>query len=309
MRGGSAALVGLAALAALGCRPQGGGSPPPQTVKVSSVQELAEALGPDRVIELAPGEYNLGRLERRTRRHLVWGDPDSTYDKTTPVIRGLRNLTLRGTGGKRVRLVTDCANSWVLKLEDVSGLRLENLELGHLPETPGCWGGVLGITKARGVTIRNCRLFGCGHEGLVLEAVQGLTFEGSVIDRCRASILEANGCRGLLFRDSEFRDNKVYRALIKMRLCEEVAFESCRAEGNSASGTKAALFTVRLGPEVEFKGGAVTGNKAAWLENRRGAIRFEGTDIEGNSFPEGGARTRGTCRGSSTCRRRSGAWA
>ena len=121
MRGGSAALVGLAALAALGCRPQGGGSPPPQTVKVSSVQELAEALGHDRAIELAPGEYNLGRLERRTRRHLVWGDPDSTYDKTTPVIRGLRNLTLRGTGGKRVRLVTDCANSWVLKLEDVSG--------------------------------------------------------------------------------------------------------------------------------------------------------------------------------------------
>jgi hypothetical protein len=295
----SFAILASSALLAVSCgcaRPGGGPAGPPAgprgrtVVAVRNVEELIQAIGPDREIELAPGEYNLARLKQRKMEHVRWGQgvPDDDDDSVT--IRNLSNLTLRGMGERRVRIVVAEPYATVLQFENVKGLRLENLEVGHHPKPGYCTGGVLGFLECADVAVRNCDLFGCGTCGVGAEKTRDLTVTRSVIRDCTYCIMCLNDCEGCRFEESHFHHNKEF-TLISVYDCAKIELRACRIEDNQAGSDEAysteALFHVQSSSDVVMTGGALRRNKVTYLLNRKDAIVFKDVASEGNKYLKG----------------------
>ena len=106
-------------------------APAPKVVEVSTPEQLIAAIGPDRVIKLAPGQYDLTEPPQRYLKHVYWRQVHDGYEL---VIRNVKGLRLEGTGGSKAHLITNTVYAYVLAFEDVAGIELVNLELGHAPE-------------------------------------------------------------------------------------------------------------------------------------------------------------------------------
>lgn len=268
-------------------RPLGLSSPQPvntggrQVISVCSSEEFVKAVGPDRVIKLAPGEYNLSGLKQRYMDYVRWVQATDGYDL---IIRKVRDLRIEGPADTRARLVASPSYVYVLGFEDVAGLELVNLELAHSPKLGYCTGGVVLVNRGKRVTIRNCVLAGSGMEGLTLSKVRGLTFERSVIKECTYGIMTITDCRDLLFKNSRFANNEEWHGItIKDSL--GVRFERCRIEKNLAKGSfegVGSLFEVTSSSDVEVVGGAIRENRFVRLLRPPGSVEFHNVTIADN---------------------------
>jgi len=204
-------------------------------VKVETAEELVEAIAPDRVIELAPGQYDLTKLPRRDTRHVTWRQKVKSH--WCLVIHDVTNLRIRGPGegGKegrgKVRIVASPDYADVLTFEKAVGLTLANLEIGHTGGGAQCYGAPVRIRDGDLVVIEDCILFGCGAEGLSLDRVANLVFRRSVIRDCSAGIVTADNSARLRFEKSAFRQNAGYNGFA-IRNCRRVVFDGCEVTGN-----------------------------------------------------------------------------
>ena len=258
-----------------------------KVVEVKTAEELVQAFGPDREVRLAAGEYNLAKLKQRKMEFVRWGIAPADDDTLT--VRHVSNLTVRGLGEKRVRIIVEEQYARVLNFEDVKGVTLENLELGHAPKPGFCTGSVLGLTRATDFIVRNCDLFGCGTYGLEAEKVAGLTVTGSVIRDCTYGIMILNGCERTVFEKSTFSKNREFDA-IEVRDSAKVEFRDCRIEDNVAgkdADFPCRLFKVVSSSDVTMTGGTLRRNRGGWLLNRKGGVTFKDIDSAENKFSEG----------------------
>ena len=119
MKKGFAAALGMPVLLLLaGCN-QG-------VISVMTVEELIEAVGPDRTIELQPGHYDLSKAPRRDHAHVKWSS-DSAHNVLT--VQNVRNLRIRGAGRNRVRVTVTPEDGVVLPFVRAVSPPWE----GHLP--------------------------------------------------------------------------------------------------------------------------------------------------------------------------------
>ncbi|MEI7835245.1 MAG: right-handed parallel beta-helix repeat-containing protein [Planctomycetota bacterium] len=250
-------------------------------IAVTTAEEFVKAIGPDRIIELAPGQYNLTKLTRRKLDHVRWTEAiDGEYDLH---IRDCPRLEIRGAGKEPAHIVINAGYANVLNFRDCSGLALSNLKVGH-DRVPGeCTGGVIAIEGAAGVVIERCLLYGCGIEGLTLTKVKNLVFRNSTIEKCTYNILVANDCDGLSFEGSTFRQCMEYGGFDLVD-CMAVKFTACLIEGNSVEET---LFKTNLNADearIEFTGGAIRGNTAKELISPAGMLTIKDAGVTDNSW-------------------------
>jgi hypothetical protein len=181
---------------------------PAKQIRVTTVRELVAALGSDRTIVLAPGNYVW-------RDGFMQGDDDpSTVESTeglSPhfrggVISGVRNLTIAGEG-TGPRIVQPDSYDHVLSFLDVEGLTLYNLVLGHHVVRGWCRGGVVRLMGARDVVIDGVDMFGSGTEGLSVTDVDGLHVERSVVWGCSEQLSTFVNAQNVTIRDSVFMNN------------------------------------------------------------------------------------------------------
>ena len=204
-------------------------------IAVTTLEEFLDAIGSGKNVRLN-AEILLSRAVESEKdfgyappepgnKALRW---ERAFDGFELVISGVKNLTIRcGPDGS---LVTAPRYSFVLNFEDCRGITLEGLTAGH---TVGgtCEGGVLRFADCKDIAIKDCDLYGCGTEGLLLENVDGLTMEGGSIYECTYDIMTALDSKNLTFRGCTFRDNREYN-LIGLAGVTGMLFEDCLFEDN-----------------------------------------------------------------------------
>jgi hypothetical protein len=273
------------------------GKPDGRTViRVATAEEFVQAIGPNRILELAPGEYNLTKVVRRRLKHVGWQEAyDGQYDL---IIRNASDLAIRGTGKEPSHVLVNEAYSTVLNFADCTRIELRNLKLGHDPDRGYCTGGVIRIDRAADVRIDGCILYGCGTYGLQLSSVKNLLFRKSIIEECTYGIAGARECESLRFEDSVFRTSMEYTGF-EFGDSGDISFLRCRIEDNVLGGLDGPLFATSLNApadRIRFVDGVIRNNSATAMVKPAGMVALDKTTVTGNSWqaPEDVRKRRGT---------------
>ena len=237
-------------------------------IRVSTPQEFIANIGPNRTLELEPGEYVLSDVKDRKMNFVRW---DPNFDGKTLTIRNVVNLKIIGTGDKPARLIVHPRYVFVLNFENCKNIEMENLVFGHSPDKGYCDSGVIGAVNCENISIRKCDLFGCGTEGLTLTNVRSFSFEDSIIRDCSYGIMTVSNCANLSFTGSQFiRNGKFYG--ISLSDSKGIVFNDCIFSKNKIRGT---LFSVTSCLDIVVKGGSISDNKVKGLTNNTKAVTFK----------------------------------
>ena len=184
-----------------------------EAVRVSSVQELVDAIVPGAEIALEPGTYDLtawlqqgGRVENPASCLSL----EECFDGVEAVIYNLDGLRLYGLSDNcaDTTLVVKPRYADVLRFEGCSNIRLENLTLGHTPEEGSCVGDVLEFQDCDRVVLTNLDLYGCGVYGINGFELGDLTMRGCCIHDCSNGPVYLYGGAGInSFEDCVFTDS------------------------------------------------------------------------------------------------------
>ena len=183
------------------------GVKPEAVFRVSTVDELLEAIGPDRVIRLEDGVYNL--TEARSYGDLSAGEYWSwvdAYDGYQLVIRNVAGLWLEGSDAQRCSIVTEPRYANVLAANSCDDLHFSNFTAGHTPGEGYCSGGVLDFYSCSRVWIRNCDLYGCGTYGITAAESFSVIAGNTVIHDCTYGAIETFNCRDVRFVDGKIQN-------------------------------------------------------------------------------------------------------
>ena len=245
-----------------------------RTVQVSSVDELIAAIGPDRIIHLHPGTYNLSDAETVQNRYVSWLNE---YDGPCPVVKSVSNLSFRGETGTVI--VTEPAYGWVFSFETCSGIRISNITLGHT--VPGyCLGGVLRFNNCTDVEVRNSDLYGSGTIGISLERTDNFVMDSSIIRECTYGLLQIEDSSNVQFSYTEFKDTGEY-SLIEIAESDNVRWQHCSFTGNRGY----TLFSAdNRSRNLSIEGGEISNNDVRRFCNDPGGLEVRDVAFAGNSF-------------------------
>ena len=238
-------------------------------ISVNSAEELLNAIGSDRTIVLAPGDYVLSDVRDRHMDFIRW-DPE--FDGKTITVRNVKNLKIIGDRKKPTRLLVRPRYAYVLNFEDCRNVQLENLVMGHSPDSGYCASGVVGATKCTDLALRNCDLFGCGTEGLTLTKVTNMVFHNSTIRDCTYGIMTIKGCANLRFTQSSFIRNKQFWA-VNVHDSKDISFTGCSFTNNHAEDDS--LFDVASSSNILVKECTFVDNKVESVTNNTRAVTID----------------------------------
>ena len=178
-------------------------------VIVSNVDEFLNAIAPDRVIELAPGTYDLSTAasyrNSSTNPFIAWNE---VYDDGAELeIRGVQNLTIRGAGkdGTIIAAVPRYAN--VIKFSNCQDVTVEALTAGHTTEPGWCMGGVLRFEGCDRAAVNACGLYGCGILGVWANSCNDLTIKDCDIYECSYGAVDVDRCRNVRVEGCDIHDH------------------------------------------------------------------------------------------------------
>lgn len=225
-----------------------------EVITVRTAAELVANLGPDRIIELKPGTYQLTSVSQMTPTR--YAHFEETIDGPELVVFGVQNLTIKGLGKTPPLIIVSPQYANVMQFNDCSDLRIENVRMGHGPEKGHCLGGVLRFEGCQRVAIDNATLFGCGTQGIAFNESTELICTNSIIEECTYHIMSLMGATSVRFEDCIFRNNKEYD-MVQIMETTAVTFDRCRFAHNTSEGTSwstYALFLTRNAHKITLRG-------------------------------------------------------
>lgn len=216
-------------------------------IYVSDVRSFVEALGSNRVIQIADNvELNLsevlydeeffdapGRLYVNDTTQVDIASSfvfsDTNYYARELTLFNLDNLTIRAAAGARI--VVEEPDATVIEFVNCENVKMENLTFGHETEA-SCVGHVIAIDKCQNFNLTNCDLFGCGAYGLLAYESENVCVEKSVIRECTMGIMWLISCEDVTFKGSKFLRNDAFNLIEISGLSENILFENDVFEGN-----------------------------------------------------------------------------
>ena len=180
-----------------------------KTVRVSTVEELLDAIAPETEVLLAPGEYNLSQCTPGLYRHCYFHPCFPADDEVSNelVLCNLYNCVIASETGncEDVTLIAEPRTAAVLTLEDSSGIQLRGLTLGHT-EGAICTASVLKLQNSGSIYIEDCELYGCGTTGIDCLSCYGVTARGGLIRDCSYNAVELMTSESILIDGVTFRN-------------------------------------------------------------------------------------------------------
>ena len=177
-------------------------------IAVTTVNEFLAAIGPDRTIVLRGETFSLASADNYgdgVGRYYRW---EETYDGPQLVITGATNLTIRaeGTDPAATTLTATPRYADVIAFMGCDNVRISGLTLGHTEGPSECSGAVLNFENCVGVTVDNCRLYGCGTMGVNASYARDLKVTDTEIYDCSLCGASLYGVRGAAFQNCRVHD-------------------------------------------------------------------------------------------------------
>ena len=209
-----------------------------QEYKVNETADFLAAIGSNRTIILEQGrQYNLSKVLGTSQMNEIMtraGSKISVSENTDGLelyINNVENLTIRGAGDKPVRIVVEPRYVWVLNFLYCRNITIENLEIGHTPDHGYCDGGVLRFTDSGNINVRDCRLFGCGTEGVTISNSTNINIVNTDIYECTYYIFTIRESARIRFDNCRFYDNQEF-SLINVSESVDVTMTECMIYDN-----------------------------------------------------------------------------
>lgn len=184
-------------------------------IEVSTSQELLEAIGPNVIISIQPGYYNLSEYIEE-----LWISEEEAWNMSHPyvrlrecfdgveiVVQNACNLTIMSEAQKPsdTEIVVEPRYAAVLNFLNCDNLSLSALTMGHT-EYASCEGNVLNFYGCQQVDMKDMDLYGCGVYGIATNHGSGeITVSNSTIRECAYGPLDLMDCEGnILFENCNF---------------------------------------------------------------------------------------------------------
>ena len=280
-----------------------GCSEEPGTVQVSSVDELLSAIGSDRTIQLASGEYELSQAsdygQPSDNPHYTWREKNGGYSL---ILRGVENLTIQGDEDCRITMVKPTSD--ILVVENSKGITVENISLSHTGEVDSQSSGGILLENCEDVIFHGVNLHRCGAYGLRAKLSGNLQLTDSSLYDCVLSGLIAESSRNILVEGCRIyalggapregisaiylwmTDNVqianctlsacTLESLLVSYPCADVQMTDCVVENTRFSGSTLDLY----GSGLVFDGNTfVDCQVRTWYADSQGAVDLQGTAL------------------------------
>lgn len=175
-------------------------------IRVSTVDELLAAIGPDRQIWLEPGVYELDKAADYGGAGGEYYSWNECYDGWELVINDVQNMQLGPAAEGEVSITALARYANVLRFNSCHNIMLNGLTLGHDEEPGTCSGGVVYLSNSDYVHIDSCALYGCGIIGVQAENCTKVFISSSDIYDCSTSAVTAYSCYDLRVMDCDIYD-------------------------------------------------------------------------------------------------------
>lgn len=256
---------------------------PEKIIDVHTPKEFIDAIGSNRIINIASNELQLDELKNyKPSEKVNWTISNDGEDIT---IFDVRNLHITSKRKVPSRILVSPLYSYVLTIKKSSFINFTNLEIGHVPKGH-CTGGVVKIIECNNFHLQDSVLFGCGTEGVTVENSADILIDNSEITDCTYSIFSVNNSKRILFKNSKFSRNKEFD-LINVKNKSDVIFESCDISGNQSGlreTSEYCLFSVDRSSSVILKNSRVLRNQVTFFVENEGTVLFQNTLVEANDF-------------------------
>lgn len=246
--------------------------------EVSNSKELLEKIGPNRIIKLKAGEYDLSKDKLIDNEYVKFSE---VFDGFEVIVSNVNNLIIEGENSSNTKLLANPRYANVLTFENCKNVNIKGITAGHYPDKGECTGGVLVFEKCKKVNVDNSVLFGCGTYGVNLHETNDFLFSNSTIKECSYGIMTIDSSNNIKFVDSKFYDTKQF-SLINITNGKNVTFEKCTINNNIAE--KDYLFYVFSSSNVVVKNCCISNNKVKYYANDEKSIIFEKNEDKDNKF-------------------------
>ncbi len=218
--------------------------------KAANVDELLDAIGPDRIIYLNTGVYDLTDAEGYAKSESEYYYWNNCYDGFELVICNTDNLHIVGVEGTEIVTRPRYAN--VLSFVQCSGIGLDTLIIGHSPEEGFCTGGVVQLDSCADVDITGCSLYGCGTVGIFAENCENVHALGCEIYDCSNYGVDAISCKNVIIEESTFHSNRdgFFQSVFCANNCVGFTVLNCEIYDNEAQS----LLQSRYSQQVSMLG-------------------------------------------------------
>lgn len=175
-------------------------------VWVSTVDELLAAIGPDTLVHLAAGDYNLADATgygTQGGQYYYW---TGVFDGPQLIITGVENFHLMGEGKESVNILTEPRYAEVIVFNACRNVTLAELTAGHTQAPNGCAGGVIKFQDTELATINSCGLFGCGILGVTAIGCEDIQVLNTEIYECSYGAASVSSSRNVSFVDCDIHN-------------------------------------------------------------------------------------------------------
>ena len=236
------------------------------TVTVSTIKELYEAIQSNTHIILKEGIYNISQLppeERENPNLNYWYDYETdsyiTNDSDTIAVKYVNDLLIEGEKGAAVKICTEEFSEAPLLFDGCNHISLVNLTLGHEVEPGHCSGAVLSLNNSNSVDVKQCRLYGSGTYGVEAYGSYAIHVEDCRIYECTYGLVSLNSSGDITFKNCNMNNSTGYN-MFYMNSSWNVAFENCAVTDNT-SAYEDSPFICSYSGNAAFTNCTFTGNK------------------------------------------------
>ena len=197
--------------------------PAQEEIRVSNVDELLDAIGPNRKIILTSETYDLSTATG-------YGEARGTYwywierhDGPELSIFGVDNMTICGESGEITAHTIEAVPRYadVLFFDTCTNITLSGFTAGHTVEPGNCSGGVLTFRDSQNITVERCGLYGCGILGVETMYCENVTVCGCDIYECSMGGIKMWSTYYVTLENNSFRD------IGREDTEDEMVFSSC----------------------------------------------------------------------------------
>ena len=254
------------------------------TVNVSSIRELYEAIDNNTRIILEAGTYNISQLpfEQRFNDKINYAYNEETwepgfYDRDTICVKYVNNLIIEAKEGANVKICTEDGYEAPLSFESCNNVTLSGLTLGHEVEPGSCSGAVVLLDETRNITIEDCSLYGSGTYGIEANYSDYINVKNTEIYECTYGLVRFYSSGNATFRNCNMRDSSGFD-MIDLQNVWSILFDDCNITDNVVCYDTNALINSN-GDDVKFINCHFKGNS---YHN----LIFGGADLENCSIKD-----------------------